>query len=783
MLGKGLGVRGREVIMNAWLKNTLEYLRIIRVLAWKDVRDALKNRNILVIIFTASLLIVFYKALPSLSTGDEPPRVLVYDAGASALTALLEDSPNLTTQAQFSTEAAMLNRMRDGDTPELGLVIPAGFDEQLEAGRIPAVQGFVMYWMDKGEALALKDAVAAEIENLSGKPVSISTEGNTVFEVPEKDGAGAQASMAIVFTVMLIGITLVPTILLDEKQARTLDVLMVSPASEMQIMAAKALAGLFYTGAVAALALAVNSRLVMHWGLAIAAAVLFGLLAILLGLILGSLVETRAQFQLWSWVLILPMIMPLVAYLIGDLLPEIVGKILPVFPSAMMLILLRYAFAEPVSWGVPLLGLGWLLVWVIAELGIVSWLLRRRDLADKPIAAANGVKAVDQRRKEPSAPAPSAAATPVMPREAPEPEPASSSRATLRIIGAIVGKDLREAFRNRLFLSIMVGTLLIALNGVILPLLLDWKSLPAAVVLDEGKSAAVRALLDREDCRVVIVRSRAEMEEAVVTSFGTWVGIIVPADFDARAGAVDLEAEIVHYADMGRINRAIAFFESELGSQGSASVKIQIAEKRLYPSAETSGAPLLNLFMQILVLMTIGFILVPLLLVEEKESRTMDMLMASPAGWRQFLAGKTLAGLAYCTAAALVIVLLNLRMIVHWDILLAGLLLGSAFVVSIGLLIGALAGSPTAAAFWGSPLLLLMVGSVLAEIFPGASLPAWLKTTLSWSPASLILRMCRLALAGEAPAPAVWGAAAALGGMAAAVYVLVVFIMRRRYSV
>ena len=148
-------------------------------------------------------------------------------------------------------------------------------------------------------------------------------------------------------------------------------------------------------------------------------------------------------------------------------------------------------------------------------------------------------------------------------------------------------------------------------------------------------------------------------------------------------------------------------------------MRIQIAQPRLYPSADSSGVALLNLFTQILVMFVIGFILVPLLLVEEKESRTMDMLMASPAGWRQLLAGKTLAGLAYCLCAGLVIVLINLQLIVHWEIMLPAVLLTSAFVVSAGLLIGSLANSPTSAAVWGSPLLILMVASVLMDIFPG----------------------------------------------------------------
>src|SRR4030042_6426855 len=110
--------------MNTWMKKVFEYLRIIWVLARKDILDGVKNRNLLVLVFTAGLLVIFYKALPALSTGDEPPHVLVYDAGKSALTALLEEDPDLILPPPFESEEAMISRLRDNDIPELGLVIP-----------------------------------------------------------------------------------------------------------------------------------------------------------------------------------------------------------------------------------------------------------------------------------------------------------------------------------------------------------------------------------------------------------------------------------------------------------------------------------------------------------------------------------------------------------------------------------------------------------------------------------------------------------------------------------
>jgi ABC-2 type transport system permease protein len=773
--------------MDTRMKRFLKYLRIIGVLARKDILEGLRNRNILVLFLSVGFIIVLYKALPGLSAGNEPPGVLVYDAGHSALTEIITGSSNLTAKTPLDSEAAMLKRLRDGDTPALGLIIPADFDDSVKAGSAPVLQGYVMYWVGKEDALALKETVEAEISRLAGRAVSISIEGNTVYGVPEQDGAGIQASMALIFALIMLGISLIPNILLDEKQARTLDVLMVSPASGTQIAAGKAAAGLFYSAAVGILALAVNYRLVMHWELAAAAVLCFGLLTVLLGLILSSWVDTRAQFQLTVWMFVLPLIAPLILFLLADLLPPAIGQILPIFPPVTMMILMRFVYADPISWGVPLLCLGWLLVWILAELAVFSWLLKRTDRAEKPIAAANGLSGSEKRRGESAAgrSVPVTAAAPNRTRERISAVDKTGGHAFLRMVLAIAGKDIRDALRNRLFLSIMVGALFIAVNGAVFPMLINWRHLPSAVIFDEGNSSIGRELAIREDCRVILAGSREEMETEVVGHTDTWIGLILPADFDrtsGEAGGIDLEAEIAHWVSPGAAEKSIAFFETQLDRSDPAAVGIHLSESRLYPSAESSGSPLLNLFTQIQVLVIIGFFVVPLLLVEEKESRTMDALMVSPAGFSQILTGKTLAGLAFCLAAGLVIVLINVQMIVHWDILLAALVLSSAFFVSVGLLIGTLTNTPTSAAFWGSPLMILAIGSVLLEVFPNAGLPAGLREILSGSPASLILRMFRLALAGHVPANMVWQAIAALGAMAAVVYILVVWIMQRKYN-
>ena len=64
-------------------------------------------------------------------------------------------------------------------------------------------------------------------------------------------------------------------------------------------------------------------------------------------------------------------------------------------------------------------------------------------------------------------------------------------------------------------------------------------------------------------------------------------------------------------------------------------------------------------------LLTIGILLSPLLIIEEKESHTFEALLVSPASFTQVIAGKALAGASYCLIAALAVLLLTHNLVVQ----------------------------------------------------------------------------------------------------------------------
>ncbi len=70
----------------------LERLRITWVIARKDLREAVRNKNTLTVIAAAFFIVVLYRVLPGLSSGIHAPELIVYDPGASQIVARMENS-------------------------------------------------------------------------------------------------------------------------------------------------------------------------------------------------------------------------------------------------------------------------------------------------------------------------------------------------------------------------------------------------------------------------------------------------------------------------------------------------------------------------------------------------------------------------------------------------------------------------------------------------------------------------------------------------------------------
>ncbi len=349
--------------------------RIIWAITAKDITDAVKNKTILISLLSMFFLVGMYRILPALESMGQAPNVLVYDTGNSTLVTLMENSQAFELWTGYRSEAYMKEKLAGGQVPELGLVIPANFD----AGSEATLQGYVLYWVDEDDAIALKQLVEEEISRLAGRPVSIQLEGNVVYMQPDSSGLGLLAGMGITFVILMIGVSLTPNLILEEKQGKTIDALLVSPAGPVHVTLAKAVAGLFYTAVVVGVALAVNYRLITQWWLTTCVALCGALFAVALGLLLGSLVETRQQLMVWAWSVIVPLFLPMMLSILRDLLPAWLNAIFRWIPSVALFKALRVSFSNQATFALYGPPLALILAWTAALLALVAWRVRRSD--------------------------------------------------------------------------------------------------------------------------------------------------------------------------------------------------------------------------------------------------------------------------------------------------------------------------------------------------------------------------------------------------------------------
>jgi ABC-2 type transport system permease protein len=328
-----------------------ENLRIIWVIAAKDIGDAMKNKHTIGVILTTLALVLIYRIIPQFTevSGLSSPTVLIYDEGDSTLVEALEDSPALEAY-EFDSQTIVKEKLAfGGDKNELALVIPANFDEALEAGGQPNLDGYVLHWLTETQAEAIQGLVEGEVERWAGKRIRIDLEGNIVYSLPDSFGFPVWGSLSIMYVVLMIGVALTPHLMLEEKQSKSMDALLISPASSSHIVIGKALTGLFYCFTGAAIALALNATLVTHWWLVILTVILGSLFATALGLLLGTIFETRQQLTVWAMPVFAVLLIPVFIAILPRLLPQKVLDILAFIPTIAMEKVVRTSFTRDVA--------------------------------------------------------------------------------------------------------------------------------------------------------------------------------------------------------------------------------------------------------------------------------------------------------------------------------------------------------------------------------------------------------------------------------------------------
>ena len=322
----------------------------------------------------------------------------------------------------------------------------------------------------------------------------------------------------------------------------------------------------------------------------------------------------------------------------------------------------------------------------------------------------------------------------------------------LGVVAAITRKDVVDAIRNRYLLTALITPLFLAVLFRILLPGPNPRNLLTVVVHDSGNSAVVAALRNTPEISVVDAASpdatAGEVEKRKATA-----GLVVPPNFDADVTA-NKQPELTVYINNGKTVFEQAAFRRLLDQHLRAMVKRPEPIRLVWidvdkQSNEQTGvaAGLAQMLLPLLLIMTLGMIgamVVPLLLVEEKEKRTLDFLLASPASLREIVAGKALTGVVYTLLIAGVLLIVNRQFVGNWLWTSLTILLGLVFVVAIGLFLGSFLNNTMQVNTWSSSVLLVL----LAPSFPSLGLPAVLDTAMRFVPTYYLSQALKLSLGG-----------------------------------
>ena len=324
----------------------------------------------------------------------------------------------------------------------------------------------------------------------------------------------------------------------------------------------------------------------------------------------------------------------------------------------------------------------------------------------------------------------------------------------LRLIWTIAAKDIGDAIRNKTTISIVIGVAFLVLSGQAMPLLLKLRAIPRAYYYDSGESILIPDLAKSDDFQLIKIPSQDELDKTIGESSGAVLGLLIPNDFDQSVNAGDsigLEGMAVHWVKDEDVEETVSFFEQRLGDLTSASLEINTQGNTVYPGPDADGQPFMFTLSLVLVTITIGSFLVPLLMVEEREKHTIEALMVSPASYTQVVLGKTIAGIFYCLTAAAVVLAINYAMVSQWWLASLAVLCGALFTVAIGLLMGTLVEHQGSMNMWlGLILIGLLLPLFLAQTM-SEQLPDAIAAMVPWLPSVAMAKVIRISLSNNLP--------------------------------
>ncbi len=371
------------------------HTRRILAMACKDAIDIVKNKQTFIGLLTPFVMGIVFIFLQVLFSGRGITQVYIYDPDHSNISTIVSsvfDKPEIVyarsavdVTAEFGSDRARTN------TPyAMGLIVPAGFEESVRQGQHPQV---TVYMDANRMSISQRQTVPGLLMDYANgvvHPVPPITVKQATINPPTESYTFDASTLNTVYPVVAMmfslysALFLVPTLLIEEKEKKTIRTLMVSPASFTDIVVGKSLVALGYQLllTLALFGIVATEERVGNIALLVPFLLLGSGMYLTLGLLLGCIFKTTTAATgvgsgIGSVLILLPAVLagPFGQLVLGN---SALGQVLKVLPTYYIADALYIALLNQSQPGRVLLDAGVLCACIVALFALAVWALRRQ---------------------------------------------------------------------------------------------------------------------------------------------------------------------------------------------------------------------------------------------------------------------------------------------------------------------------------------------------------------------------------------------------------------------
>lgn len=302
-------------------------LKRIGILLQKELRQG--GSNLLFVM--AIVMPILLSLLISLVFGDvlsQSPRLGIFDEGSSALAANLTARDGIDVRSYNS--AADLEAAVSRGSVEVGLVLQAGLDDALQ-NREPV--DFVSFrWGEAGitNLLLIESAIGDAFIETAGIELPVDVNPIQLGSANTASWSERLLPLLIIMSIVLGGLLIPASSLIEEKQRRTLTALTTTPATLLDVYLAKMLMGFIVSAIMGVIILLLNSAFAGDTALLLLIIGLGALFSAAIGIILGSFSSDMDTFMGIVKVLGIVLYAPGILELFPRI-PDWIGRLFPTY--------------------------------------------------------------------------------------------------------------------------------------------------------------------------------------------------------------------------------------------------------------------------------------------------------------------------------------------------------------------------------------------------------------------------------------------------------------------